>query len=123
MCALRRICPRNIELTRHIVSEADLDREVRRLLAGMPWLEATSWSAHDNRLSHGSGVPDWCFIGTRILWRELKLERGRLSDAQKRWRWSLFMAGADWAIWRPADLYSGRIERELRAIDYDPASI
>jgi hypothetical protein len=62
------------------------------------------------------GWPDWTIIGTRVLWRELKTGDGQLTTEQRRVGWLLIAAGAEWAIWRPEDLTSGRIERELADI-------
>jgi hypothetical protein len=63
------------------------------------------------------GWPDDTLVGPGgIAFRELKSAGGRLSLAQLRWGWTLRRAGADWDVWRPADLASGRIEHEIRAL-------
>lgn len=64
----------------------------------------------------GKGFPDLVLVGSRVLWRELKSDRGRLDADQLRWRDVLLAAGADWDVWRPADWVSGRIRAELEAI-------
>lgn len=65
----------------------------------------------------GKGFPDLVLVGGGgILYRELKTDVGRLSPEQAVWIRELRSAGADAAMWRPADLHSGRIEQELRAI-------
>ena len=48
--------------------------------------------------------------------RELKTEKGRLTKDQQAWGSRLRDAGVSWDVWRPADLHSGRIQRELEAI-------
>src|SRR3990167_8145577 len=49
------------------------------------------------------GAPDLLLVrGKRVLQRELKTERGTLSDGQHEWRNRLLWAGADYAIWRPS---------------------
>jgi hypothetical protein len=48
--------------------------------------------------------------------RELKTEHGKVTPAQENWGDWLRLAGVDWGVWRPADLRSGRIQRELMAI-------
>jgi hypothetical protein len=64
-----------------------------------------------------SGWPDLALCGRRgLLFRELKTAAGRLSVTQRQWGDRLCAAGADWAVWRPADLISGRIACELQAI-------
>lgn len=62
------------------------------------------------------GFPD-CVLARpgRLLFRELKTERGRVSAAQQQWLTTLRAAGADAGIWRPSDLAAGRVLAELDA--------
>jgi hypothetical protein len=63
------------------------------------------------------GWPDVVFVGTRaICFRELKDEWGEVRPEQADWGRALRAAGQDWAVWRPSDLASGRIEAELAAL-------
>lgn len=95
------------------MSEAELERAVRELIK----LHRLYGYHTRNSIGSASGFPDWCVISTTgILWRELKTERGSLTPSQIRVRNLLLAAGADWAVWRPSDLRSGRIARELAAI-------
>lgn len=64
----------------------------------------------------GKGYPDLTIVGGGVLFRELKSDRGQLSAEQVTWSARLKSAGADFAVWHPTDLRSGRIERELRAL-------
>ena len=50
----------------------------------------------------------------RLLFRELKTEKGRVTDGQKKWLRVLTAMGEDAKVWRPADWLDGTIERELR---------
>jgi hypothetical protein len=71
----------------------------------------------DSRRAH-SGWPDWV-IGARpggVLVRELKREHLNPTRAQQEWLDILEAAGLDVGVWRPSDLLSGRIARELAAI-------
>lgn len=64
------------------------------------------------------GFPDLVMVSTRhgrILYRELKSTKGRVSKEQQAWLDALVANGQDAGIWRPADLLSGRIVAELRA--------
>lgn len=62
----------------------------------------------------GAGYPDWTICGPGgVLFRECKSADGRRSMAQVRWGRELERAGADYAVWRPEDWESGRIDREL----------
>ena len=60
-----------------------------------------------------SGFPDLVLCRGRVLFRELKSERGVLSEAQIEWHERLLAAGADWAVWRPS-MMDGIVE-ELQA--------
>ena len=73
------------------------------------------YHAYDSRRSI-PGWPDLVLVGNRIIFRELKSATGILRPEQRDWRDRLQDADADWAIWRPGDLVSGRIEAELRAL-------
>ena len=75
-----------------------------------------SWyHTYDSRRSN-KGWPDLVLCGRGLLHRELKSEQGKLTAEQERWGDRLRRAGADWAVWRPSDLRSGRIQQELLAI-------
>lgn len=73
---------------------------------------------HHQKISFGSaaGWPDLTILGRRIIFRELKRETGKLTPAQAQWGEWLTQAGQDWGLWRPSDLASGRVQRELEAI-------
>lgn len=63
------------------------------------------------------GWPDLALCGAHgFMTRELKSENGKVSPEQDRWGWMLRQAGVNWDVWRPEDLNSGRIQRELQAI-------
>ncbi len=47
------------------------------------------------------------------MFRENKTNTGKITPAQLHWLTLLNASGADVAVWRPADRYSGRITREL----------
>lgn len=59
------------------------------------------------------GFPDLVIVGRAPLFVELKSPYGRMSLAQIQWRRVLQAAGARWELWRPEDLDSGRVGREL----------
>lgn len=70
----------------------------------------------DSRRSQ-AGFPDLVLASAsrkRVLFRELKTDVGRVRPDQRVCLEILNLAGADAAVWRPEDLRSGRIERELR---------
>ena len=71
---------------------------------------------HDPRRSV-RGWPDLALVGRcGLAFRELKSQGGILRPEQREWGYALRAVGADWDVWRPSDLHSGRIEAELRAL-------
>jgi hypothetical protein len=92
--------------------KGSLDYHVREILK-----ELGLWGFHP-LISIGSrkGWPDWTFLGKWIMYRELKTETGTLRPDQELVRDLILAAGGDWALWRPSDYLSGRIQRELVAI-------
>lgn len=80
-------------------------------LYGIAW-----YHTYDSRNSV-AGWPDLALCGAGgFMLRELKTERGELTSDQDEWGFRLRNAGVNWDVWRPDDLRSGRIERELTAI-------
>lgn len=90
-----------------------LDGHVRRLTKDLGL-----WGYHPlNSIGSQPGWPDWVLIGDGgILFRELKSETGTVSVEQRRVGSMLMRHGLDWSIWRPRDLFSGRIQQELARI-------
>lgn len=102
------------------MSEATLERHVQKILRDLsdlaPVGDVLGYHTHFSKAST-AGFPDWVFAGPGgVLFRELKTARGRLSLAQVVWRRTLRKAGADVDVWRPEDLLSGRVARELAAL-------
>ena len=76
-------------------------------------------SRRKRRYRTGSrGCPDLILLSKsgRVLWIELKSERGRLSVEQCEWRDRLKVGGSEWRLWRPVDLDSGEILQTLREL-------
>jgi hypothetical protein len=82
------------------------------------------WGYHTYRSDRSDkGFPDLVILGCKILYRELKTETGKLTPAQLDVINRLTTAGADADVWRPADLMTGRIDRELTALRHAPARL
>lgn len=63
----------------------------------------------------GKGFPDLVVAGRgRLIFAELKGERGRLSPEQSIWLAELGRAGAETGIWTPREWSSGEVEAALR---------
>jgi hypothetical protein len=94
------------------VSEQQFQQAVIQLIRvlGLRWYHTA-----DSRRSN-KGFPDLLIIGARVLYRELKTAKGRVTVEQHNWGADLKRAGQSWDVWRPEDLQSGRILRELREI-------
>lgn len=57
--------------------------------------------------SRGSepGFPDLVIVGrNRLLFREIKSEKGMLTQAQLKWGGALMAGGGDWSVWRPSQM-------------------
>lgn len=95
------------------MTEAQLQNAVIQLckLLGVVWFHP-----YFSRRS-AAGWPDLAVCGDQgFMLRELKTEVGRLTREQQKWGSMLRNAGVNWDVWRPADLHSGRVQRELEAI-------
>ncbi|WBB94245.1 hypothetical protein [Verrucosispora sp. WMMC514] len=108
--------PRNREEDNLLGAAFDVAKH-RRLLAFHPLPAQFSDGRHVTATQGDTGWPDAVFAGPggHII-REFKATKGPVKPEQKRWIDTLAAGGADVAVWRPGDLLSGRIERELRAI-------
>lgn len=103
-----------LELQAREFTEAQLQSKVLNLARALGWdlRYHTTISIRSVR-----GFPDLVLVHTtaqRVLWVELKTERGRLTTEQESWLEGLRAAGQDVRLWRPAQLLSGEIEKELK---------
>lgn len=65
------------------------------------------------------GWPDYVFAspkGNGVLFRELKRQGKNPTEIQQSWIDTLAACGQDVEVWRPEDLFSGRVAQELQAI-------
>lgn len=103
------------------MTERELFECVRAHLNAFGWL----WHhVYDARRSN-AGLPDLIAVKNgRLLFIELKTEKGRLTDEQRVWLMALHHAGGEegtpygarTCVWRPSDLSSGVIESVLRGV-------
>ena len=57
------------------------------------------------------GFPDLVLVKDRVLFRELKTDKGLLTKEQADWGERFIKSRADWEIWRPTDM--PKIVKEL----------
>lgn len=94
------------------MTEAQLQTQVIKMATKLGW-----WWWHDiNSRRNRAGMLDLMLVhlGTgRLLLRELKSDTGKLRPEQAALITVLVRGENDVAVWRPADLESGRILEEL----------
>jgi hypothetical protein len=74
------------------------------------------YHTRDSRRSQ-PGFPDLVLVSEhrgRALFRELKTDSGRVSPAQFSWISGMILAKLNVGVWRPSDLKSGRIIKDLK---------
>lgn len=96
------------------MTEAELLRAVGRLCDE----RHLTWEHNpDSRQMVGHrGKPDLIIVGRELIMAELKNNSNTLSPDQRRWGSKLQKASVRWYCWRPRDLISGVIQRELDSI-------
>lgn len=62
----------------------------------------------------GKGFVDLVLVRERVLFVELKAEKGKLSVEQADWGARLLLAKADYLVWKPEHWFNGEIESVLR---------
>lgn len=93
------------------MSEADLQQKVIELAR---WAGYLHYHTVDSRKSR-PGFPDLVLVHTqtgRVVYAELKAEKGRVTDAQQQWL-TLLGKRSEVHLWRPADWDSGVIRDVL----------
>lgn len=62
----------------------------------------------------GAGFPDLVLVRERVVYAELKSDKGRVSPRQREWLQALTGAGQEAYVWRLADWNDGTIESVLQ---------
>ena len=108
------------------MSEADLQRLIVGLAQTLEYLvqhcrrSMSQSGRHLTAIQGDKGYPDLTIVGHgRIIFAELKSEKGRLTPGQHEWLEALALAESDDGrvevhIWRPSQWLSGEIEKVLR---------
>jgi hypothetical protein len=97
-----------------------LERQEQRVLSD--WLSLQEgagklvfdWSATNRRVTCRVGMPDFkIYRGGRVLFGEMKIDRSRLSSAQRNMHACLLRAGCEVSIWVSADCAIRQIKNWL----------
>ena len=88
-------------------TEAHFQSEIIKLARELGWEVYHTYNSRKSR----PGFSDLVMVRERVLFRELKTQKGRVSPPQARWLRHLREAGADAQVWRPRDW--DRIAEEL----------
>lgn len=67
------------------------------------YAKSRGWRVYHTFCSKRSepGFPDLVLVREKVLFRELKSEKGRVTQHQRKWGDALLCAGADFKVWRP----------------------
>lgn len=100
---MRRVAP---AIPLNDMLEKQLEQQVVGSKSNPGLARMLGWKAYHTLRSQGSepGYPDWTLIRERVVWLELKTEKGIISDAQVAWITALRKAGAEVYIVRPRHL-------------------
>jgi len=101
------------------VTEAELEHHIRR---SCDRLGLYRFHVGNPRQAEcPGGWPDDVIIGDRgVLIRENKSPAGTLTPVQRWIGKRMLDAGLDWAVWTPADAWSGLIDAQLAAVAWAP---
>ena len=82
------------------LTEAQFQAQVIQLAKLLQWRVYHTW----NSMHSAAGYPDLTLVrGKRLLFAELKSERGKVRPEQTEWLHDLHEAGAQAFIWRPSE--------------------
>ena len=88
------------------ILEKEWQQQVVQLFRQLGW---TAYHSHDSRRSQ-PGFPDLVLVRERVIYLELKREKGSLSDKQRDWIRALVKADAEVYVVRPRHLEAiGRV--------------
>ena len=86
-----------------MISEKQFTQQIKELCKMFGWLY---YHTHRSQFSP-AGFPDVVAVlavDKRVVYVELKSEKGKLSHDQRLWLWHLAAAGQEVYVWRPDDL-------------------
>lgn len=94
-----------------VLSEAQFQKQVIQLAHYSGWLVAHFATAPTQSgqwatpiRADGRGFPDLVMVRERVIFAELKAQRGEVRPAQKNWAQCLTKASQEIYLWRPSDM-------------------
>lgn len=90
-------------------SERDFQKTVIELAQVLGWRVAhfrparTKYGWKTAVAADGAGYPDLSMVRERIIFAELKAEKGKVSAEQQEWLEAIEAAGGEAYVWRPSD--------------------
>ena len=91
------------------MTEKEFQAQVIEMAKAFGWLVYHTWNSQHS----AAGFPDLVMVrGGRLIFAELKTEKGKVSDAQVVWIMEIGSSGTEVYIWRPSDI--DYIEEKLR---------
>lgn len=82
------------------ITEKQFQAQVVELAQRLGWKVHTTWT----QIHSPAGFPDLTMArGGRLVFAELKSEKGRVTEAQRDWLARLRVAGTEAYLWRPSD--------------------
>ena len=82
------------------MTEKQFQAEVIDIAKQIGWL---LYHTYDSRRCE-PGFPGLVLVRDRVMFRELKTKKGKLTLAQIDWGRKLQASGADYAVWRPSNM-------------------
>jgi len=85
------------------VTETDLREQIRTLCKLYGWIMYFTWRS----IHSPAGFPDLVLANPdqkRVIFAELKREKGKVTEHQKQWLDALKACGQTVFVWRPADI-------------------
>jgi len=99
-------------------TEKEWDTVLFQRAHGLAWQLGWTLNYHTYRSTRSpSGFPDRVIVRERVIYAELKKERGKPTAAQSEWLTGLTKAGAEVYLWLPHDLEE---IAKILALRYDP---
>lgn len=102
--------------------EKQLEQQVIGTKSNPGLARMLGWKAYHTLRSQGSepGYPDWTLIRERVVWLELKTEKGVVSDRQVEWLTALRKAHAEVYLVRPRHLEAIAAVLQTRITPFGP---